>query len=220
MEAQTEVKPRNEAAPIPLAANVSERLSKLFNPKGGFAYNETHECSEKMWTMLTEEVNSYEESIASSQKDDANGILVFTGLFSAIVALFTAESYKKLSPDSGNVSESASPTKAILCVNALWFLSLVISIGAAFYTMLVQQWVSRYTQMARHFSRGQGHVRSSLFFSARKYRLSCAIGLAPLPLHISVFLFSSGLVIFLFTISYIIATVVAVCGVAYFALAV
>jgi hypothetical protein len=42
MEAQIAVEPRNEAAPIPLAANeVSEQLSKLFNPKGGFAYNES-----------------------------------------------------------------------------------------------------------------------------------------------------------------------------------
>ncbi|KAI0283194.1 hypothetical protein BC826DRAFT_229414 [Russula brevipes] len=248
MEAPIDVEPRNEAAPIPLAADeVSERLSKLFNPKGGFVDNETHECTVKMWTMLKLEVDSYEESIASSQKDDANGVLVFTGLFSAIVALFTAESYKKLSPDSGDktgalleqisrqlagfdnntypdfkASEPFSPTKAILCVNALWFLSLVFSIGAAFYVMLVQQWVSRYTQMVRHLPRDQGRVGSSLFLSAQKYRMSHAIGLTPLPLHISVFLFFSGLVIFLFTISYIIATVVTVCvgffGLAYFAL--
>ncbi|KAI0283567.1 hypothetical protein BC826DRAFT_189361 [Russula brevipes] len=252
MEAQIEVEPRNEAAPVPLpvAANeVSEQLSKLFNPKGGFTHNKTHECTEKMWTMLTEEVNSYEESISSSQKDDANGVLVFTGLFSAIVALFAAESYKKLSPDSGDTtsalleqisrqlagfdnntyppfkaSEPFSPTKAILCVNALWFLSLVISIGAAFYVMLVQQWVSRYTQMVRHLSRGQGRVRSSLFLSAQKYRMSRAIELTPLPLHISVFLFFTGLIIFLFTISNIIAAIVTVCvgvfGLAYLGLTV
>jgi hypothetical protein len=52
--------------------------------------------------------------------------------------------------------------------------------------------------------------------------MSRAIGLTPLPLHISVFLFFSGLVIFLFTISDTIATVVAVCvgvfGLAYFGL--
>jgi len=78
--------------------------------------------------------------------------------------------------------------------------------------------------MVQRLSRDQGRVRLSLFLSARKYVLSRATGLAPswLPLHISVFLFFSGLVIFLFTVSYIIATIVAVCvgslGLAYFAL--
>jgi hypothetical protein len=52
--------------------------------------------------------------------------------------------------------------------------------------------------------------------------MSHAIGLIPLPLHISVFLFFSGLIIFLFTISHVIATAVTVCvgifGLAYFIL--
>jgi hypothetical protein len=42
MEAQIDVEPRNEVAPVPLAANeVSEQLSKLFDPKGGFVVNES-----------------------------------------------------------------------------------------------------------------------------------------------------------------------------------
>ncbi|KAI0283566.1 hypothetical protein BC826DRAFT_1110108 [Russula brevipes] len=231
-EAQIEVEPWNEAAPIPLAANeVSEQLSKLFRPTGGFVDNETHERTEKMWATLTEEVNSYEEDIALCQKgNDADDVLVFTGLFSAIVSLFAAESYKKLSPDSGDktaalleqisrqlagfhnntyppfkAAEPFSPTKAILCVNALWFLSLVISIGAALYVILMQHCVNQYAEMRAEVS-----------------LVTCNWVSPWLPLHISVFLFFSGLVIFLFTVSYIIATIVAVCvgslGLAYFAL--
>ncbi|KAI0000134.1 hypothetical protein BJV74DRAFT_144633 [Russula compacta] len=115
-----------------------------------------------------------------------------------------------------------SPTTAIMWVNALWFLSLVTSIVSAFYVMLVQQWIRRYTQVIADLSGSQGRVRSSLFLGTQKYRMSHAIGLIPWPLHISVFLFFSGLIIFLFTISHTIATVVTVCvgvfGLTYFGL--
>ena len=170
-----------------------------------------------------------------------------TGLFSAVVALFIVESYKKLSPDSGDRtvalleqisqqlagfqnatfppsqnSTSFSPSRAIICVNVLWFLSLVTGIVSAFYVMLVQQWVRRYTQMIQDLSSNDGPVRSTLFLGTQKYRMSHAVGLTPLPLHISVFLFFSGLIIFLFTISNIVANAVTVCvaifGLAYFVL--
>jgi hypothetical protein len=158
-----------------------------------------------------------------------------TGLFSTIVTVFIVESYKKLSPDSSERttvlleqislqlagfqnntypkaqdSISFAPRRAYLWVNALWFLSLVTSIVSAFYVMLVQQWVRRYTQTTKDLSSDQGRVRSSLFLGTQKYQMSHAIGLIPLPLHISVFLFFSGLIIFLFTISHTIGVLVSV----------
>ena len=151
--------------------------------------------------------------------------------------MFLIESYKKLSPDSGDTTTSLltqisqqlsgvqnntyprpqetaafSPSVAILFVNALWFLSLVIAIVSAFYVMLVQQWVRRYTQTLAELGPTQDddRVRSCLFLGTQRYKLSHAIGLIPLPLHISVFLFFSGLIIFLFTISKTIAIVLTV----------
>ena len=149
--------------------------------------------------------------------------------------MFIVESYKKLSPDSGDATtglltgisqqlagfrnntypqpqETAafSPTVSILVVNALWFLSLVIAIVSAFYVMLVQTWIRRYTQTLAELTRDQDRVRSCLFIGTQKYKMSHAIGLIPLPLHISVFLFFSGLSIFLFTISKSMAIVLTV----------
>lgn len=163
--------------------------------------------------------------------------------------MFIVESYKKLSPDSGDRTtglltqisqqlagfrnntypqptgtEPFSPTVAILFVNALWFLSLVVAIVSAFYVMLVQQWIRRYTQTLAELPSDQERVRSCLFLGTQKYKMSHAIGLIPLPLHISVFLFFSGLIIFLFTISNTIAIVLTVAvvfiGVLYVALTV
>ena len=52
-----------------------------------------------------------------------------------------------------------SPTVAILFVNALWFLSFGIAIVSAFYVMLVQQWIRRYTQTLAELTDDQ-RVRS------------------------------------------------------------
>ena len=79
--------------------------------------------------------------------------------------------------------------------------------------MLVQQWIRRYAQTLAELTdtaSGNQRVRSCLFIGSQKYKLSHAIGLIPLPLHISVFLFLSGLIIFLFTISNAIAIVLTV----------
>jgi Family of unknown function (DUF6535) len=85
----------------------------------------------------------------------------------------------------------------------------VIAILSAFYIMLVQQWIRRYTQTLAELKEDQ-HARSYLFIGSQKYKLSHAIGLVPLPLHISVFLFLTGLIIFLFTVSNTIAIVLTV----------
>jgi len=127
-------------------------------------------------------------------------------------------------PSSPGTAATApfSPGLAILWVNVLWFLSLVTSIASAFYVMLVQQWVRRYTRMTQDLPREHVCIRLSLFLGAHKYRLSHAIGWTKVPLHISMLLFLSGLVIFLFTISLTIAIVVAIftglLGLAYFTL--
>jgi len=158
-----------------------------------------------------------------------------TGLFSAIVTIFIIESYKRLSPEPGErttalleqissqlggfQNNSFPPSQdsalsphalAILWVNALWFISLVLSIVSAFNVMLVQQWIRQYHQITQGLSSDQGHVRLFLFIGTQKYGVSNATLLSSLPLHVSVFLFFTGLIIFLFTISHLIATVVAV----------
>ncbi|KAI0319074.1 hypothetical protein OF83DRAFT_1041691, partial [Amylostereum chailletii] len=100
-------------------------------------------------------------------KGDADGILIFTGLFSATVAAFIVESYKLLEPDSGDAtvvllsqlvaivngsqpltSPSApfSAPRSIIDVNILWFFSLIFSLTCALGATLVQQWTRNYSQ--------------------------------------------------------------------------
>ncbi|KAI9456352.1 hypothetical protein BJY52DRAFT_1276353 [Lactarius psammicola] len=194
---------------------------------------------DKMWSEYMEEADKYDTRVSDAWKDDANGVLVFTGLFSATVATFIIESYKKLSSDSGNdttyllgqislqlnafspngtyipptPSPKYSPGLSIILVNSLWLLSLVFSIASALAATLMQQWARRYIQLPQipRVPRDRARVRSYLFLGILKYRMSRAVEAAPALLHLSVFLFFAGLVIFLFTIFKAVAIVVSIC---------
>ena len=171
--------------------------------------------------QIIREVNSYDEGVVTALKDDSSGILIFvshnvvilpslamtvfkTGLFSVIVTLFIIDSYEKLSPESG------SPGYAVLWVNALWFISLILTIVSAFHVMLVQEWIRQYRQITQGLSSDQRRARLILFIGTQKYPISNAALLSSLPLHLALALFLTGLIILLFTISHAIAIVVTV----------
>ncbi|KAI0259113.1 hypothetical protein BC834DRAFT_1019804, partial [Gloeopeniophorella convolvens] len=56
----------------------------------------------QFWSFLLKRTEKRGKELVDSWKGDAEGILIFTGLFSATVAVFAIESYKQLQPDSGN----------------------------------------------------------------------------------------------------------------------
>jgi len=170
-----------------------------------------------------------------------------TAIFSATVSAFIIESYKKLSPDSGDqtvfllgqISQqlsglangttvqpqlypSSSPSTSIICVNGLWLLSLVLSTTSALFATMTQQWARRYLQLPQiaGVPSKRARVRSYLFLGTLQYAMYRAVETAPTLLHLSVFLFNIGLVIFFSTIYRTMAIIlfvsVALFGVAYF----
>ncbi|KAI0062754.1 hypothetical protein BV25DRAFT_1803449, partial [Artomyces pyxidatus] len=56
------------------------------------------------WSMYLAESKEEDRSLVENMTADTNGVLVFTGLFGAIVTAFIIESYKQLQPDSGNTT--------------------------------------------------------------------------------------------------------------------
>jgi hypothetical protein len=86
------------------------------------------------------------------------------------------------------------------------------------------QWARIYLDLPQTPSgpKGRARVRSFLFFGMKKYRMHLAVEMAPILLHLSVFLFFIGLVIFFFTIFKTVAVVILISvgffGLAYFAL--
>ncbi|KAI0059304.1 hypothetical protein BV25DRAFT_1139593 [Artomyces pyxidatus] len=136
-----------------------------------------------MWTLYLTEAEKNDIAVTEDMKANTDGILVFTGLFSATVAAFVIESYKDLQPDSGdiavalltrismqlaaasNTSQSNIPStifdattfrrppSSALRVNILWFLSLVLSLSCALVATLMQQWTRNYLQDAHRAHR-------------------------------------------------------------------
>ncbi|KAJ6605482.1 hypothetical protein DFH09DRAFT_967247, partial [Mycena vulgaris] len=67
--------------------------------------NETDDRAEvagaKLWSIYVSEAEKYDKGLVESWKADMEGLLIFAGLFSAILTAFIIESYKNLSQDPG-----------------------------------------------------------------------------------------------------------------------
>ena len=162
-----------------------------------------------------------------------------TGLFSATVGAFIIEFYKQLSPNSGIQtviphangtytiiqSQSSPPSASIVWVNAMWLISLVLSLTSALMATLLQQWARRYGEMPDRPSdpNHRARVRSFLFHGTETYKMRLVVQIAPTLLHLSVYLFFAGLGIVFHKINERVVAIavyvsVGVFGVAYVAL--
>ncbi|KAF8259905.1 hypothetical protein EI94DRAFT_1444907, partial [Lactarius quietus] len=187
-----------------------------------------------IFSMYMEMATEEDKKMAEGWKADADGILIFTGLFSASVAslisvsiqdirqnpqdtsnFYLANIYRNMA--NPNISSSLptspppfSPPNYAVWVNALWFLSFAISLTCALLATFLQQWARRYLKVTH--SRYSPHKRARLraFFAegVDKYLLPWAVDTLPTLLHISLFLFFSGLVVFLWNVDLTIFTLV------------
>ncbi|KAI0314216.1 hypothetical protein OF83DRAFT_1064237, partial [Amylostereum chailletii] len=183
---------------------------------------------DKFWSMYLTDADKNDAAMTESLKGDADGVLIFTGLFAAIVAAFIIEVYKQLIPDSGDATVDllaeistqiaflSNGTRALstpprsfsvpvyaVRINTLWFISLGLSLFVALAATLMQQWSRRYLRAARR--RGSPHKRGPvhihLYNGMKRFRIEEAVYIIIGLLHLSVFLFIAGLVDFLFAIS-------------------
>ncbi|KAI0062746.1 hypothetical protein BV25DRAFT_1838199 [Artomyces pyxidatus] len=134
------------------------------------------------WPMYLKESEKEDNNLVDNITIYTNGVLVFTGLFGAIVTAFIIESYKQLQPpDSGTTaavalfahlslqiaassngthlpsitldSSAFRPSSSALRVNILWFLSLSLSLSCALGAALMQQWARRYISHTKEAQR-------------------------------------------------------------------
>ncbi|KAI9441113.1 hypothetical protein BJY52DRAFT_1377815, partial [Lactarius psammicola] len=172
-----------------------------------------------------------------------------TGIFSSTVATFINMSYPNLQQDpnvitrsvlerisqqlpnattnptpSSSTQTSFSPSASVVIVNSIWFLSLVLSLTCALAATLLKEWTRRYRQIIRrdYAPHVHAHVREYLIRGTRESGIIGLFETLPLLLHISVFLFFAGLVVFAFianhVVAYITAAIVGFSAVSYIAL--
>ena len=98
-----------------------------------------------------------------------------------------------------------SPPNHAIWVNSLWFLSFVISLSCALCAVLLHQWTLRYikvTQLERCGPEKRARMRAFFVEGMDKMHIPWAIEGLPTLLHLSVFYFLAGLLIFLFNIDH------------------
>ncbi|KAI0033217.1 hypothetical protein K488DRAFT_85138 [Vararia minispora EC-137] len=194
---------------------------------------------DQVWMLYLGEAEKDDKALTENIKGDTDGILIFTGLFAATVAGFIVQTYPLLSSNPNDVtvallfrisqqlsasvndtsgvplfvdpSTTFSPSRKVVCFNALWFLSLLLSLCSALTATLMQQWTRRYTRTVQR--RGQPRKRGLLHVylaqGIKRFGLSESVEAIVALLHASVFLFIAGLIIFLFDQCQSIAWIVA-----------
>jgi hypothetical protein len=96
-----------------------------------------------------------------------------------------------------------TPPDHAVWVNALWFLSLVISITCALLATLLQQWARRYLKVTqpRYSPHKRARIRAFFAEGVDKFLLPWAVEALPTMLHLSLFLFFAGLGVFLWNVN-------------------
>jgi hypothetical protein len=109
-----------------------------------------------------------------------------------------------------------SPSRSSIWVNILWILSLVISLTCAMLATSLQQWARRYLQNTQPVGRSlQERARRRAFFvhGIINFHIPHTVEVLPALVHLALFKFFAGLLIYLFNIDHTIFTVV-ICWVA------
>ncbi|KAI9434945.1 hypothetical protein H4582DRAFT_726434 [Lactarius indigo] len=176
-----------------------------------------------------------DEDNVENWKAVADRILVFTGLFSATVAIFIAISYPNLRQDpniitqsllaqisqqlsdatlngASGVSNTSTPSfyippASVVFINLVWFLSLVLSLMSALLATFLQQWARRYLHAVRqnHAPHVQAHIREYFSRGAHKFYIFGLVEALPFLLLVSIHLFFAGLVAFAFRANHTVA---------------
>ncbi|KAG7094007.1 hypothetical protein E1B28_007636 [Marasmius oreades] len=149
-------------------------------------------------------------------------LLVFAGLFSAVLTTFIIQSYQNMAPDTTDTTNEllyqlillqfnnsdgvyrardilleSSPSRAIHWVNGFWFAALACSLSTALISMLAKQWLQAYTPVASGSPRFRARNRHARYIQLKAWYVPAIINALPLMLHIALLLFFAGLIILL-----------------------
>ncbi|KAJ7646118.1 hypothetical protein DFH06DRAFT_1211127 [Mycena polygramma] len=191
----------------------------------------------KLWAVYISEAEKYDKSLVESWKSDMEGMLIFAGLFSASLTAFLVESYKTLSPDSGDqtvqllaqISQQLAsgsngtafpisgplpaftPSSTSIICNALWFISLGLSLTCALIATLLEQWARDFIHRAdmRSAPLIRARIYSYLYYGMKTFNMHVVVDVIPLLLHASLLFFFAGLVVFLIPVSIIMTAIAA-----------
>ncbi|GJE95402.1 hypothetical protein PsYK624_115860 [Phanerochaete sordida] len=174
-----------------------------------------------IWQTMVKSVREVDVQKVADTKEDLDTLLVFAGLFSAVVTTFVVDSYASLQPDNTDeivflmrqsFAQNYTFTDGVLRpvtpfpqdlvfevplwalrVNGLWFGSLIVSLSTASFGMLVKQWLIEYLAMEWMSPEDQLRTRCYRHPGLKDWKVFEIAAMLPLLLHLSLGLFFLGL---------------------------
>ncbi|KAF9018442.1 hypothetical protein BDZ89DRAFT_905720, partial [Hymenopellis radicata] len=187
-------------------------------------YKEMAEGS-RFWKTCIDEAAKIDAGKVADWTDALDVLLVFAGLFSGVVSTFLCQTFQDLQVDptqlvyivmnellavqraidehgpgsSKRVPHSDTlfhPSRTATWVNALWYVSLTLSLTAALVAALTKQWIHQYMNYAQLGTpRARARVRHFRFIQLQEWHVPAIIGLLPVMMHSALGIFFAGLVI-------------------------
>ncbi|KAJ3755441.1 hypothetical protein EV360DRAFT_10680, partial [Lentinula raphanica] len=183
-----------------------------------------HDPEARIWWVYNDEAAAFDNDMIGEFGDSLDILLVFAGLFSAVVTTFIVQTSQALSVDNASLSASYlgeistilrasgnitlisqipftnttfSPASGDIWVNGLWFTSLTIALSVALFAVLAKQWLRQYMSIVTGTPRERAFIRQFRFDGFKTWKVQAIISILPVLLHLSLVLFLIGLVIFL-----------------------
>ncbi|KAL1733481.1 hypothetical protein EV714DRAFT_269790 [Schizophyllum commune] len=211
-------------------------------------YGEELGSNARFWHVLLDEGRIYDAELVDGWRETLDVLLVFTGLFSAVVTAFVVQSSQALKPDYAQISVSLLAEMMALqrawasgssiddvprssfaldavtasaldyWCNGLWYTSLALSMSAALMAVLIKQWLLAYRSNVSGTPKHQALARQFRLIGVERWNVPLIVGLLPMLLHIALLLFFVGLALYVFTFDSAIACVVVALAVAVYAL--
>ncbi|KAK0452120.1 uncharacterized protein EV420DRAFT_1558947 [Desarmillaria tabescens] len=210
------------------SANGSETRTSSCSSQERETLPSTQEDLSAHWKKCYNAISEFDSKIVSTWTEEMNTILIFAGLYSAVVTAFLIESYQWLSEDpvealltrissqldpsnSSSVNTPFTPSRSNVIINLAWFSSLILALTAVLMAILVKQWLVQYSWTNGRFvppPRLAVGLRQLHFNSLNSPLIENSMSYAPLLLIIALFLFFAGLLILLWTLNSIIAGII------------
>ncbi|KAG8792876.1 hypothetical protein FRC12_004604 [Ceratobasidium sp. 428] len=180
-----------------------------------------------IWQMYVEEAQEHDSELVDSKNKNLDMMLLFATLFSAILTAFIIESKNLLQQDSADLTvtlllaiaqsqqrielgthqtspsierPSFSAPMSARWINGLWYTSLALSLSAALVAMLAKEWLGSFVTARPRAPRPYAFLHQAKIQGLIQWKALHIIDILPAMLHISLLLFSLGLVAYLWTL--------------------
>ncbi|KAL1672402.1 hypothetical protein EV122DRAFT_195596, partial [Schizophyllum commune] len=189
------------------------------------AYGEEMSSKARVWSVYNDETQIVDGERVKALNGTLDVLLVFAGLFSAVVTTFVAQSSQALNPDYTQITASlvyelvrmqraaavgsnnpvplsqlsfGSKTSEMndLWVNGMWLVSLTLSLLTALFSVLAKQWIQHYNSLSAGSPRDRAILRQYRIDGFERWKVPSIVGFLPGLLTAALLLFLAGLAIY------------------------